>query len=90
MGFRENKSTDLAVRIVADCVHTAWQERACASLLQLDLSGAFDTVDWTWLLHTLRELGFERRLILWLKSYFDQRSVQLLFDGQTAAAQFLT
>lgn len=90
MGFREKRSTEVAVRVVTDAVHTAWGSGACASLLQLDLKGAFDRVNWTWLLHTLRELGFERRLILLLRSYFEDRTAQLIFDGKTADRTALT
>ena len=90
MGFRRERSTEVAVRIITDSVHTAWQLRACASLLQLDLKGAFDRVDWTWLLHSLREMGLPRRLILWLKSYFEDRTVRLRFDGATSEPRTLT
>jgi hypothetical protein len=41
-------------------------------------------------MHTLRELGFERKLVLWLKSYFEDRKVELRFDGVTTATRTLT
>jgi hypothetical protein len=90
MGFRRGRSTEVAIRVVTDAVHTAWGSGACASLLQLDLKGAFDRVDWTWLLHTLRSQGFERRLILLLRSYFEDRTAQLVFDGRRSERFKLT
>ena len=53
MGNREHRSTELAVRLVVAQVQEAWRQRAAASLLQLDISGAFDTVNHTRLLATL-------------------------------------
>ena len=58
MGNREHRSTELAIRLVVAQVQEAWRQRAAASLLQLDISGAFDTINYTRLLATLREQGF--------------------------------
>ncbi|KAJ5549735.1 hypothetical protein N7461_004433 [Penicillium sp. DV-2018c] len=41
---QETQITKVATRVVTDAVHTTWQHKACAALLQLDLAGAFDTV----------------------------------------------
>lgn len=64
MGNRPERSTELAVKIVVDATHTAWRQRAVASLLQLDIKGAFDTVNHTRLLDTLQQQGFPLWTIL--------------------------
>lgn len=66
MGNREHRSTELAIRLVVAQVQEAWRQKATASLLQLDISGAFDTVNHTRLLATLREFGFPKWLVLWV------------------------
>ena len=53
MGNRPQRSTELAVKVVVDATHTAWHQKAVTSLLQLDIKGAFDTVNHTQLLYTL-------------------------------------
>lgn len=53
MGNRAHRSTELAVRLVVAQVQEAWRQKAAASLLQLDISGAFDTVNHVRLLATL-------------------------------------
>jgi hypothetical protein len=53
MGNREHRSTELAIRLVVAQIQEAHRQRATASLLQLDISGAFDTVNYTRLLATL-------------------------------------
>ena len=90
MGFRHGRSTEVAIRLVTDVVHTTWAYNAIASLLQLDLTGAFDRVDWIWLMHTFRELGYEWRLIRWLQSYFEDRTARLHFDGVTSEPYRIT
>ncbi|EAQ86126.1 hypothetical protein CHGG_07379 [Chaetomium globosum CBS 148.51] len=50
MGNRAHRSTEMAVRLVVAQVQAAWRQKAAASLLQLDISGAFDTVNHTRLL----------------------------------------
>jgi hypothetical protein len=54
MGNREYRSIEVAIRLVVAQVQEAWRQRVSASLLQLDISGAFDTVNHTRLLAILR------------------------------------
>ena len=58
MGNRKERSTELAIWVVTDAVFTAWANKAVASLLQLDIKGAFDTVNYIRLLDILQEKGF--------------------------------
>jgi hypothetical protein len=82
MGNRAHRSTELAIRLVVAQVQEAWRQKATASLLQLDISGAFDTVNHTRLLATLRELGYPRWLVLWVRAWLADRSAILWFDGR--------
>lgn len=69
MGNRKGRSTALAIRLVTETVRAAWGQGAIASLLQLDIKGAFDTVNHTRLLDTLRQQGFPPWLVRWIRSY---------------------
>jgi hypothetical protein len=84
MGNRKGRSTELAIRLVTSCVQTAWQEGAVASLLQLDIKGAFDTVNHTRLLDTVRSQGFPMWVVRWLNSYLSARTARLRFDGEAS------
>ena len=70
---------------MTDLVHTAWKLHSTASLLQLDLKGAFDRVDHRWLLYTLDQLGLPTWLIEWVRSYLGKRTARLRFDGETSS-----
>jgi hypothetical protein len=82
MGNRTSRSTELAVRLVVAQVQEAWRQGATASLLQLDISGAFDTVNHTRLLDTLRTYGYPGWLVRWVKDWLTGRETTLWFDGQ--------
>ena len=84
MGNRAHRSTELAIRLVVAQAQEAWRQKATASLLQLDISGAFDTVNHIRLLATLREMGYPRWLVLWTKDWLTGREATLHFDGQAA------
>jgi hypothetical protein len=49
----------------------------------LDISGAFDTVNHTRLLDTLRDKGYPGWVIRWLKAWLQNRSTSLHFDGRS-------
>ena len=83
MGNRAHRSTELAVRLVVAQVQEAWRQKTSASLLQLDIAGAFDTVNHTRLLATLRDFGFPRWLVVWLRAWLSGRVAILCFDGQS-------
>lgn len=82
MGNRAGRSTELAIRLVVAQVQEAWRQGATTSLLQLDISGAFDTVNHTRLLDTLRAYGFPGWLVRWIKAWLEDRKATLFFDGQ--------
>ena len=59
-GNRAGRSTELATRVVIETVKAAWASSLTTSLLQLDLKGAFDTVNHEWLEATLVGQGWPR------------------------------
>ena len=80
-GNRPARSTELAIKFVTNAVHTAWAWRSKASLLQLDLKGAFDTVHHGALIAELEKAGFPPSLLKWLLSFLSGRIADLTFDG---------
>lgn len=54
-GGRKLTSTDYAIHLLLQSIHKAWAKKKVASLLLLDVSGAFDNVSRPRLLHNLRK-----------------------------------
>ena len=83
MGNRRQRSTELAIWVVTETVYTAWKLGGSASLLQLDLKGAFNTVNHNLLLDMLYSKGLQPWLVRWLRSYLEDRTARLAFDRET-------
>ena len=60
MGARAERSTGTALELLTCMVRTIWREKKgqVATLLSLDISGAFDTVVHERLVAIIRRLGF--------------------------------
>ena len=59
MGARRGRSTETALETIVNAVYTVWDcgKKNVASLLSLDIAGAFDNVSYGRLLHNLRAKG---------------------------------
>ena len=82
MGFRPKRSIEVAAKLVIELVSTTQSLKGMASLLQLDLSSAFDTMDHYFLLATLQSLGFKEGLVKQFASYLNNWTTSLSFDSQ--------
>jgi hypothetical protein len=83
MGNRTNRSTETALELLVEQIHTVWKaSNQVASVLSLDIAGAFDTVNHLRLLDNLRK----KRILLWfvrtVKSFLTSRTTTLLVDGE--------
>ena len=60
MGARAEQGTGTALKLLTSMVQTVWKggKDQVASLLSLDISGAFPTVNHTRLVANIRKLGF--------------------------------
>ena len=82
MGARQGQSTNLALELLTEQVHTVWNARKyVASLLSLDISGAFDTVVPICLLDVLQKRGLPGWIVRWVRSFLTDRKSTLLFSG---------
>ena len=61
-------------------IHAAWRDDKVASLLLLDISGAFDNVNHLRLLWNIRELGFHEDLVGGIGSYITGRPGRTRFN----------
>ena len=65
-GSWRGRSTEAAIKFVVQGVRTAWKAGGSASLLQLDLIGAFDRVPHGALVGTLRGAALPEWYLQWL------------------------
>ena len=80
MGFRKGRSTESALFLLTSQVEKIWKEGMVASLLSLDISGAYDRVLPNCLKQSLERKGIPSWLISWILSFCTSRSTTLVFD----------
>jgi hypothetical protein len=86
MGARRKRSTLSALELLTTCVQTAWKARpgCVASMLCLDISGAFDKVSHERLLWVLRKKGFPPWITTFVKAFLSDRRSKITFSGYTS------
>ncbi len=90
-GGRKQSSCEHAVHLMLEKIHTAWRKRKVASLLMLDVSGAFDNVSHERLLHNLRKRRLPLEIVYWISSYLKGRTTQIkLYEGTSEPFDVLT
>lgn len=83
MGARKGRSTDTALALLLGLIRAAWEEPgAVATVLSLDISGAFDRVIRERLIHVLRSRKVPRGICGWVNSFMLERRTTLAFDDQ--------
>jgi ribonuclease HI len=83
-GGRKLASTDHAIHLLLQRIHEAWADGQVASLLLLDVSGAFDNVSRERLLHNLRKRRINQTLVRWIDSFLSDRTSTLKLQEYTA------
>lgn len=86
MGARWNRSTSHGLELLVSQIHAAWagqgQDKGIASILSLDMSGAFNHVVLQRLVHILKSKGLPESLVGWISSFMQQRTATLWFENQ--------
>lgn len=85
-GGRRLTSTEHAMHLLLQRIYQAWSEGKVASLLLLDVSGAYDNVSRLRLLHNLRKRGVSEQIISWISSFLSGRSTTLKLQEFTATS----
>jgi hypothetical protein len=92
IGGRRGCSTEHALHILVEQAHAAWRAgHRVASLLSLDVSGAFDNVAFQRLIHNLCKRRVPEVLIQWIVSFLtNRRTALLLQEGLSEVFKLLT
>jgi ribonuclease HI len=83
LGGRKRRTTEHALHAVTRKIQEAWNRKPSqvASLLLLDVSGAFDNVSHTRLLHNLRKRRIDETTVRWIASFLNDRHTSITIDG---------
>jgi len=83
MGARKGRSTLTALELLTEQVHTIWgsAKNKVATVLSLDVSGAFDNVSHPRLLHNMRVHRLPESLVGYIHSFLTERSTSVRLNG---------
>lgn len=83
-GGRKATSSEHALHLLMEKIHEAWRSNKVASLLLLDVTGAFDNVSHERLTHNLRKRHIHPTITGWIGSYLRDRTTEIrLSEGTT-------
>jgi hypothetical protein len=87
MGGRKGTSTEDAIHVLLERIYAAWYASGTdvASLLLLDVSGAFDNVLHPRLIHNLRKRRVDLQTVMLIKSFLKDRTTILRLGIDTSA-----
>lgn len=88
MGARPRRSTESALDLLTEQVHTIWGQGKdkVASILSLDVASAFPTVLHTRLLHDLKMRRIPQWIINWIGSFLKDRTTTLAINMRSTGA----
>jgi hypothetical protein len=90
MGNRKNRSTEAALELLVEQIHTVWgSKKHVASVLSLDILGAFDTVNHVRLLDNLRKKQVPLWFVRTIRSFLIDRETTIVVDGEETAPRQL-
>jgi hypothetical protein len=79
-GARPGCTTTDSIHLLTKTVKDAWRKGQVASMLFLNVKGAFPSVDINRLIHNMRKRGIPKEYTEWLKRQLDCRCTRLSFD----------
>ena len=89
-GFRKKHSTEMAILQLVEKIHNAFNNNEYALGIFLDLSKAFDTVNYDILLQKLLHYGFAGITHTWLYNYIHNRQQCVTINGRSSGNATLT
>jgi hypothetical protein len=90
MGARPSKSIDTALDFLVQQIHATWRNKdGVATLLSLNMTGAFDRVVPARLLHNMRGRKILEGILKWVGSFISNRTTTLCLPGYNTDS-FLT
>ncbi len=82
MGACPGRSIDTALDFLVQQIHATWQNKdGVATLLSLDMTGAFDRVVPARLQHNMRGKKYPEWIVKWVGSFISNRTTTLCLPG---------
>jgi len=80
-GFLKNRNIIEAVANTQECLHSLHSKKLGATILQLDLKKAYDSLDWGFLRCILCKIGLKKESIGWIMARVENVNFVVLING---------
>ena len=84
IGGRRARSPEHALHLLLEAIHAAWLNNEVATVLMLDISGAYDNVSHERLLHNLRKRRIGGNIAKWIESFLQERKTTIAMPDYTS------
>eukprot|EP00253_Pinus_taeda_P020413 PITA_20413 len=82
-GFLNGRQIHEAIGVAQEVLHSVKQQNKKGAVLKIDLSKAFDRINWIYIRLLLTHLGFKVDFISWIMDYITNISYAILINGVT-------
>jgi hypothetical protein len=83
IGARVQRSTTTVLNLLTSVIKSAWASKGqVATLLSLDIAGAFDTIVYLRLVAVIQKLGFPQWVSKWVTSFLSDRTIYFSIIGE--------
>ena len=89
-GFRAKYSTELALNELVDRIYSQLDGKKIHIAIFMDLSKAFDTIDYEILITKMEHYGITNLEYKWFKSYLSDRKQYVEFNNTQSATEIIT
>lgn len=79
-GAHPGRSTTGSIHMMVHSIKEAWKQGQVATVLYMDIKGAFPSVDLQMLYHKLRLLGVPNKIVDWLGRRYANCMTRMVFD----------
>ncbi|XP_019425141.1 PREDICTED: uncharacterized protein LOC109334024 [Lupinus angustifolius] len=84
-GFIKERKIQDCICIASEAINLLEHKAFGGNLaIKLDIKKAFDTMDWTFLLDTLKAFGFNHKFCNWIKAILHSARLSILINGHSA------
>jgi len=80
-GFVEGRQILDGLVVAQEVIHSLKQKKEKGMMIKLDLSKAYDRLNWNFLKATLRAFGFSNRWIEWIYNMISTPNFSILLNG---------
>ena len=83
-GYVKNRSIEDSVRIIQDVINYLFINNLPGILVTVDFQKAFDTIEWPFIIETLKKFNFGNSFIKWVQLFYTNISSCIINNGTTS------